>query len=232
MSYLKQLQGTMTEEKKQDAKHDLFAFYIGRPLSYILTIPFLWFNTKPNTISIIAAFEIVIAAWVLSSASSIKFAIAGWGLFFLWNLLDGVDGNIARLKKNGSKLGSVYDAMSGYEAMFLLYFSAGIFSFNMSGHIDYIQIIVGALSGMFVIFPRLIMHKTNTELGCSEKNELADKKDFGFIKVVALNITSISGLVEVFLLIAIMLNHVNIFNWIYLVINLVVMIGSLIKVLK
>ncbi|QEA50098.1 CDP-alcohol phosphatidyltransferase family protein [Latilactobacillus curvatus] len=222
----------MTPEKKVNAKKDIFAFYVGRPLSYVLTVPFLWLNIRPNIVSIIAAIEIIIAGIVLSMANNIKVAVFGWFLFFLWNLLDGVDGNIARLKKNGSKIGSVYDAMSGYEAMFLLYFCAGIFSFNMSNYSDYSQIIIGAISGMSVIFPRLVMHKANTELGCSEKNELADKKDFGFIKVVALNITSISGLVEVFLLIAIMLNQVNIFNWIYLVINLVVMIGSLIKVLK
>lgn len=230
MGYLKQLQGTMTDEKKREAKHDLFAFYVGRPLSYIITIPFLWVNSKPNTISLIAAIEVLIAAVVLGRADTIGYAVLGWLLFFLWNLLDGVDGNIARLKKNGSKIGSVYDAMSGYEAMFLMYFSAGIYCYNVSGNVN--QIIIGALSGMFVLFPRLIMHKTNTELGVSQKNELADKKNFGFVKIVALNLTSISGLVEVLLLLAIIFGQMVIFNWIYFVINLVVMLASLIKVLR
>ena len=32
---------TMSPEKRKSAKNDYFAFYVGRPLSYILTIPFL-----------------------------------------------------------------------------------------------------------------------------------------------------------------------------------------------
>ena len=32
---------TMTEEKRAQAKNDIFAFYIGRPISYVLTVPFL-----------------------------------------------------------------------------------------------------------------------------------------------------------------------------------------------
>ena len=35
-------QKTMSAEKKNSAKNDYFAFYIGRPLSYVLTIPFLY----------------------------------------------------------------------------------------------------------------------------------------------------------------------------------------------
>ena len=31
---------TMSPEKRKSAKNDYFAFYVGRPLSYILTIPF------------------------------------------------------------------------------------------------------------------------------------------------------------------------------------------------
>ena len=44
---------SMTPEKRAMARNDLFAFYIGRPLSYVLTIPFLYTGLSPNTISII-----------------------------------------------------------------------------------------------------------------------------------------------------------------------------------
>jgi phosphatidylglycerophosphate synthase len=229
-NYIKELRKTMTEKKRREAKNDFFAFYVGRQLSYFMTIPFLKWNCKPNVVSIIAAFEVVLAGLVLGGASSIAIALLGWLLFFIWNLLDGVDGNIARLKKNGSKIGSVYDAMSGYEAMFLLYFSAGIYGFNITGQVN--QIILGALSGMFVLFPRLIMHKTNTELGAQQKNELADKKSFGLIKIIALNLTSITGFVEVLLLLAIIFNQMSIFNLLYFMINLVVMLASLFKILR
>ena len=35
-------QKTMSPEKRKSAKNDYFAFYIGRPLTYVLTIPFLY----------------------------------------------------------------------------------------------------------------------------------------------------------------------------------------------
>ena len=42
---------TMNSEKKKTAKNDYFAFYIGRPLSYVLTIPFLYTNITPDIFS-------------------------------------------------------------------------------------------------------------------------------------------------------------------------------------
>lgn len=39
---------TMSPEKRKSAKNDYFAFYVGRPLSYILTIPFLYTNVMFN----------------------------------------------------------------------------------------------------------------------------------------------------------------------------------------
>ena len=51
---------TMNSEKKKTAKNDYFAFYIGRPLSYVLTIPFLYTNITPNTMSIFSVFPLII----------------------------------------------------------------------------------------------------------------------------------------------------------------------------
>ena len=41
---------SMTPEKRAMAKNDLFAFYIGRPLSYVLSIPFMYMNISPMII--------------------------------------------------------------------------------------------------------------------------------------------------------------------------------------
>lgn len=234
MSYYHDLKNTMTEEKKKNAKNDYFAFYIGRPLSYILTVPFLQLNIKPNFVSILSTVEVIFASVVLSVSYNVKIAVIGWLLFFLWNLLDGVDGNIARLKKISTDLGSVYDAMSGYAAMFLFFFSAGIYAFNISDNkYAYIQIIIGAISGMAELFPRLVMHKAKNEVGnASNIKSVADKSNFGALKKMALNITSISGMVQPFLLIAIIFNCVPFFNSIYFIINVSVMVVSIYKILK
>lgn len=158
---------------------------------------------------------------------------------FLWNLLDGVDGNVARYKKQFSPLGSVYDAMSGYIAMIISFFSWGIAachnggilaSFNIPAEL---YIILGALSGIFVIFPRFIMHKAITTVGDESKVAgIKDKSEYGLVKLVALNLTSISGFVQVFMLIAILINMLDLFTIGYFVLNFLVMIASLKSIFK
>ena len=126
-------QKTMSPEKRKSAKNDYFAFYVGRPLSYILTIPFLYTNITPNTVSLISIIPLIVGFVLMYFANSTGMMILGWACFFLWNLLDGVDGNIARYKKQFSSLGSVYDAMSGYVAMVLSFFAWGIAASHNGG---------------------------------------------------------------------------------------------------
>lgn len=234
MSYYHELQKTMTEEKKRKAEKDFFAFYVGRPLSYCLTIPFLVFHVKPNTVSVISTIEVVISAVVLSGSTGLLGGIIGWTLFFLWNLLDGVDGNIARFRGISTPLGSVFDAMSGYAAMFLLFFSSGVYAFNnLESEFAYMQIILGSISGMAELFPRLVMHKAKGELGMSDNIiALADKENYGLLRVIGLNLTSITGMVQPLLLISVLLNKVYVFNYIYCFINVAVMLVSLKKILS
>lgn len=233
MSYLKDLQGTMASAKRKNAKKDFFAFYVGRPMSYVLTIPFLYLKTMPNTISVISTIEVVIAAIVLSTATSPAMGAIGMLLFFLWNLLDGVDGNIARLKKISSPMGSVYDAMSGYAAMFLFFFSSGIYAFHITNDSwGFVQIIIGAISGMAQLFPRLVMHKAKSEMNnANGANSLSDKGSYGFVKILGLNLTSISGMVQPLLLIAIFTNTTVLFNLVYCIINVMLMLITLFKIL-
>ena len=225
---------TMSPEKRKSAKNDYFAFYIGRPLSYVLTIPFLYTNISPNAVSLISIVPIIIGFVIMCLARSTGMLCLGWGCFFLWNLLDGVDGNIARYKKKFSRLGSVYDAMSGYIAMILSFFGWGVAAAHNNGILGFlnmpsdIYIILGALSGIFVIFPRFIMHKAITTLG--DETALAgvkDKSQYSIVKLIALNLTSIAGFVQVLMLIAILINALDLFTLGYFILNLLVCIVSL-----
>lgn len=231
---------TMSPEKKKLAKNDYFAFYVGRPLSYVLTIPFLYTNISPNAVSIISIIPIIIGFVVMAVGNTKTMLAIGWFMYFLWNLLDGVDGNIARYKKQFSSLGSVYDAMSGYIAMVLSFFAWGIAAAHNPGFLNSffripsdIYIILGALSGIFVIFPRLIMHKAITTLGDSNSmNSVKDKSAYGFVKLIALNLTSIAGFVQIFMLVAIVLNLMDVFTIGYFMLNFLVMVVSLRSIFK
>lgn len=231
---------TMSPEKKATAKNDYFAFYIGRPLSYILTIPFLYTNISPNTISVLSILPLVIGFCLMYVSRGKLELFFGWLMFFLWNLLDGVDGNVARFKKQFSKMGSVYDAMSGYIAMVLSFFGWGIAAAHNPGIIQEVlgipidlYIIFGALSGILVIFPRLIMHKAITTLKDERAlSSVKDKSNYSFVKIVALNITSITGFAQVLMLLAIVFDFLDLFTLIYFMINLAVCVISLYSVLK
>lgn len=231
---------TMSDEKRKTAKNDYFAFYVGRPLSYVLTIPFLYTNISPNAISIISIIPIIVGFIIMCVGTSKEVLLIGWLMFFLWNLLDGVDGNVARFKKQFSKMGSVYDAMSGYIAMILSFFGWGVAAaHNVSRLSVYISvpndiyIILGALSGIFVIFPRFIMHKALTTLGdASAMNSVKDKSKYGITKLIALNLTSIAGFVQVLMFVAIVLNLLDMFTLGYFLLNLLVMLCSLRSIFK
>lgn len=231
---------TMSPEKRESAKLDYFAFYIGRPLSYILTIPFLYTKLTPNTISVLSIIPLIVGFLLCYIGNSQEFFLYAWGCFFLWNLLDGVDGNVARYKKQFSVMGSVFDAMSGYVAMLLAFFGWGVIASHNTGLFQDIisipndlYIVLGALSSVFAIFPRLIMHKAITTLG--KKNaidEIKNKANYGLIKTITLNLTSVAGLAQVIMLVSVLTNTEDFFTVGYFCLNLLVMIVSLKTILR
>lgn len=231
---------TMSPEKRASAKNDYFAFYVGRPLSYVLTIPFLYTRISPNMVSVISIIPLLIGFVLMYIGQSKQMLCLGWLMFFIWNLLDGVDGNIARYKKQFSKLGSVYDAMSGYAAMVLSFFAWGIAAAHNPGIFQRIMplptdiyIIMGGISGVAVIFPRLVMHKVISTSGESKSTDsVKNKSEFGFLKIIALNLTSIAGFVQVLMLLAILIDMLDLFTIGYCFLNCGIMIISLYSVLK
>jgi phosphatidylglycerophosphate synthase len=231
---------TMSTNKRSSARNDIFAFYIGRPLSYVLTIPFLYTNITPNAISIISIVPLILGFIFANVGTSKMSLINAWLCLFIWFLLDGVDGNVARYKKIFSKMGGVYDAMSGYIAMVLSFFqwgvaashNPGIFQGNVNLPVDS-YIILGALSGLFQIFPRLVMHKAlNTIDDAKNLSKVKNKSEYGIVKIIALNITSIAGFVLLFMLIAILTNMLDLFTVIYFFINMMFMIASLYSIFR
>ena len=233
-------EATMNAEKKASAKNDIFAFYVGRKLSYLLTVPFLYINISPNEISLLSIIPLVVGFILCYCGDSLLDYVLAWFCFFLWNLLDGVDGNVARYKKQFSKMGSVYDAMSGYVAMVLSFFGWGIIAAHRSGILQDIvplprdlYIVIGALSGLCVIFPRLIMHKALTTYGKQDAlNSVKDKSSYSLMKNIALNITSASGFLQVLMILAVIFNMEDLFTTSYFFINMMVMLVSLKAVFK
>ena len=231
---------SMTPEKRAMAKNDIFAFYIGRPLSYALSIPFMYTNISPNAISMISIVPAVFGFLAACYAQSKAGMIASWILFFMWNLLDGVDGNVARYKKQFSKMGSVYDAMAGYIASALMFYAAGIMAAHSNGPLvkgglisSEALVICGGLVAIVDMLPRLVMHKAVTTLMDKDAvKEVMDKADYGIVKTIALNLRSCAGGAQFLLLVAILLNILDLYTVCYLLFNTAVMVLSLKSVFR
>jgi phosphatidylglycerophosphate synthase len=233
-------QKTMTPEKRKSAKNDYFAFYIGRPITYVLTIPFLYTRISPNAVSYASFIPTLLGFVLLAMGQSKSILSLGWFCFFLWSMLDGVDGNIARYKKEYSKIGDTLDAAAGYFAMALIFFGAGIAAAHdtlgvVNSYISVpreLYIILGGLSGMCTLMPRLIMHKAMTSTGSQNAGEMKDRANYGLVKIIALNITSIPGMVQILLLVAIFTHLLDLYTLGYFLVNLLVMLVSLRAIFK
>lgn len=225
---------TMTKNKRREAKNDFFAFYIGRPITYVLTVPFLYTNISPNTISIFSIIPVIFGFILLMLGKNKIVLLLGWLGFFIWSMLDGIDGNVARYKKQFSQIGDALDAASGYFAMALIFFGAGISAAHIQGNAksclkasSEIYVILGGLSGMSTILPRLIMHKAISSSNLSNLSKIKNKSEYGLLKLFALNITSIPGCAQIFLLISILINTLDIYTIGYFFVNFFVMIMSI-----
>ena len=94
---------TMHKDKKREDRIRPFAFYIGRPISYVFTVPFLYTKITPNMVTVISILFAVAGLVINSIFTTALMLSVGWVMFLMWNIFDGVDGNIARYKKQFSK---------------------------------------------------------------------------------------------------------------------------------
>lgn len=225
----------MPPEKREQCKDDLFSFYIGRKLTYWMTIPFLYTPLSPNNVTFLSICILIVGFVVNCFANSKGLLLVAWVCYFLWSLLDGVDGNIARYRGQFSKLGDIYDTMGGYAAYALIFLGMGIGAWLNSGMLPKISegyyVVIGALSSISSIFPRLIYQKIKASF---KDDTSADKirKNKSLLRKIEMNVTSISGGAMVFSFIAIVVGVLDIFTLAYAFLNIMKMILSLYNIFK
>ena len=209
MTYKEIYDIAMPEAKRKEERWNLFARHIGRPLSELMTVPLTKTTIKPTTVTRWSIIALLIGAVLVSINQSMLLSIIGWIFFLLWNLLDGVDGNLARSTKQCSNLGDLWDTMGGYASMVLTFFSAGIAAFfdnNAYNFCDnYLLIIMGGATAIMSIFPRLILQKKKTYgINSDAINMLTDKNHFGVTQIISINLISPSGFLQIIFLLCIL----------------------------
>lgn len=227
----------MPERKRKEEKWNLWVTLAVRPLSIVITMPFTKMQIRPTTITKWSILSNLIGFLLVSFFQNMIIRLVGWFFFFIWAVLDGVDGNLARTTKQCSPIGDLWDTTGGYAAMVLIYLSAGISAFYESSLISFCEpywmLILGGTTAIMSIFPRLVMHKKKSlAIDSNSIKSLSDKENFDFFKILAMNLVSPSGAMQVLFLFAICFHLLNLFIAVYFLVNLVIMTFSLRGLLK
>lgn len=92
---------------------EIFDLYIYRPLAFLFVKATYSTNLTPDRVSV-AALIIGSAAGVVFGFGEYTFFVIAACLYFTCNVLDCADGQIARLKRNGTKVGRIVDGFVDY----------------------------------------------------------------------------------------------------------------------
>jgi phosphatidylglycerophosphate synthase len=92
---------------------EILDLVIYRPISFQFVKLIYNTNITPNQISYVSLFLGVFAGVLYAFGSELSFILAAVS-FFLCNVLDCADGQLARLKKNGTRIGRIIDGLIDY----------------------------------------------------------------------------------------------------------------------
>lgn len=237
MTYKEIYDIAMPEKKRKEERWNVWVTISVRPLSILCTIPFTRTKVKPTTITKWSVIANLLGFFLVAFAQSMTLKLVGWLFFFVWAVLDGVDGNLARSTNQCSSMGDLWDTTGGYAAMVLIYFSAGIAAFydnSLYSFCDvYWMIILGGATAVISIFPRLVMHKKkSSNIDDESVKAISDKQNFSLSKIAAMNIVSPSGFMQVIFLLSIVFHVLNFFSVFYFAVNMGIMAMSLRGLLK
>ncbi|HEX4504507.1 MAG TPA: CDP-alcohol phosphatidyltransferase family protein [Alphaproteobacteria bacterium] len=95
--------------------------YVIHPVSNFLTPRFARLGITPNAVSVAGMGFGILAAFAYYHYRDLKLAIAGFFLMIAWHVMDGADGQLARLTNRQSELGKVLDGVCDYVTFIAVY---------------------------------------------------------------------------------------------------------------
>lgn len=115
---------------------EILDLVIFRPISFLLVKLIYPTNITPNQISIVALIFGILTG-ILYAFATPEFFIFASASFFICNTLDCMDGQLARLKKNGTKIGRVIDGFIDYITSISVFIGIGIAMTIITGEAFY-----------------------------------------------------------------------------------------------
>ncbi|MDP8994734.1 MAG: CDP-alcohol phosphatidyltransferase family protein [Pseudomonadota bacterium] len=104
------------------------------PLARRLALALRPTGITPNMVSVAGALCVVAAGFAYTGLSWPLSVAIGFALHMLWHVIDGADGDLARLTGKASPLGEMVDGACDYLSHTLLYFILAWFLYHQIGH--------------------------------------------------------------------------------------------------
>lgn len=184
----KQITGSYTKEKRK--RSSIWARVFSRPVSFVFTYIFINLGISANAVSVLSIFDAILACVLIMLGGT--FTYVGIGLFVFWHVLDCVDGNIARVKKESSYGGAFLDAVSGYVAPAFIFLAVGVAAYLTATMIPvqyrHFLIVLGGFCSVTDILTRIIYQKylvTEYRLGLMGRDGDIDAERSSGIKHIA-----------------------------------------------
>jgi phosphatidylglycerophosphate synthase len=163
------------EEYKKTLKmkevEEVFDLILYRPVAFLLVRAVYKTRITPNNLTLLAILMGCIAGCFYSLPKPVYFKIGA--LFYLaYNILDCSDGQLARLKKNGSKVGRLIDGIADYTATLAVYIGIAVGYVSNSGSSFYWFIML-LLAGVSTIIQGMLVDYYRTRFlnyVCGQKN--------------------------------------------------------------
>ncbi|WP_297369658.1 CDP-alcohol phosphatidyltransferase family protein [Acidocella sp.] len=108
--------------------------YLVHPLSGALVPVFARLGITPNQVSLAGLACGVLAGASYARADHPAFAALGFALMFAWHVLDGADGQLARLTNSFSELGKLIDGVCDYVTFTAVYLGFAVLLMPRAGH--------------------------------------------------------------------------------------------------
>ncbi len=126
---------------------EFFDLYFYRPLAFLLVKGIYNTSITPNQLTVISMI-LGILGGISYSFGSHKAFMAGAVLYLLYDIFDCSDGQLARLKKNGTAVGRILDGIADYVVSIALYIGIGFGFANNSSNpfMVWMLVIIAAIS--------------------------------------------------------------------------------------
>ncbi|MCW1401550.1 CDP-alcohol phosphatidyltransferase family protein [Novosphingobium sp. MW5] len=123
-----------TRPQRKRELQDSLNHYLYHPLAWQLARLLAKTPITPNMVSVVGALFVVGAAWSYAQPSYPLFAAIGMILHMTWHVVDGADGDLARLTGRSSPVGEMVDGLCDYLSHVVLYLVLGwLLSQSMGG---------------------------------------------------------------------------------------------------